>query len=167
MTTQRQFFAQKLRKRSYDTVEIYHPSGVLLRYVTGRIDPIDFTLEASAPRNAGEVVEYTGKGFQFQQPDQNDTIVSADLQLGRVGSEVKQILKSIRGFDRAKVGEVIYRQFIDGPNSEPAKVIMLYIRSVTMTADGVVIRVEQDNPADRAVSTIYAVEVFKGLAENL
>lgn len=167
MTTRAQFFAQKLRKRSYDTVEIYHPSGVLLRYVNGRFDPIYFTLESNAPRNPSALVEFTGKGFQFQQPDQNDTTVAADLQLGRVGSEVKQILKSIRGFDRAKVGEVIYRQFIDGPNSQPCKVIRLYIRSVTMTADGVVIRVEQDNPADRSVSRIYTVDIFKGLAENL
>jgi hypothetical protein len=160
MTTRRRFFASKERIRQYRTIEIYHPSGVLMRYVSGRIDPKNFTLEASAPRNAGESVEFLGGAFEFQQPEQNDNIVQADLQLGRVGTNVKQVLKGIRGTARAQVGEVVFREYLDG--AEPVFVLRLFIRSITMTADGVVIRVEQDNPSDRPVLDVCTPERFPG-----
>lgn len=163
----RQFFATKERKRYYKTIEIYHPSGVLLRYVQGRIDPKNFTLESTAPRNPSESVEFIGGSFEYQQPDQSQNIVTADVQLGRVGKQVKEILKSIRGFGRAKTGEVIMREYIAGEESAPCFVMRLFIRSITMTAEGVVIRIEQDNPADRSVAEIATVERFPGLAESL
>lgn len=167
MTTLRRFFSTKERKRIYDTLEIYHPSGVLLRYVTGRIDPLSVTLEASAPRNASESVEYIGGAFKFQRPEQQESVVQADIQLGRVGKQVKQILKSITGAARAEVGEIVYRQYIAGELTAPVFVLRLYITSITMNADGVAIRAEQDNPSDRRVAELYLPERFPGLAENL
>lgn len=165
--TRRRFFATKERVRYYKTIEIYHPAGVLLRFVNGRIDPKLFTIEASAPRNAGAEVEFTGGNFEYQQPEQNENLVSADVQLGRVGTQVKQLLKSIRGLDRAKTGEVILREYIAGQESAPVFVMRLFIRSVTMTAEGVAISIEQDNPADRNIAELYTSERFPGTAENI
>jgi hypothetical protein len=167
MTTRRQFFATKERKRYYKTIEIYHPSGVLLRYVQGRINPITLGIESTAPRNAGQQVEFIGGAFEYQQPEQNDGLVTADIQLGRVGTQVKQLLKSIRGLDRAKTGEVIMREYIAGQESQPVFVMRLFIRSVTMTAQGVVLSIEQDNPADRNIAEIYTSERFPGTAESI
>lgn len=167
MTSRRQFFATKERVRYYKTIEIYHPAGVLLRYVSGRIDPKFFTLELTAPRNPGAAVEFTGANFEYQQPEQNESLVSADIQLGRVGTQVKRILKSIRGIDRARTGEVIMREYIAGQESAPVFVMRLFIRSITMTAEGVVISVEQDNPADRSIAELYTSERFPGTAENI
>ena len=57
------------------------------RYVDGRIDPLNFTLESDAPRNAGETVEFYG-AFTFAKPDQGAPNVYAEIQLGRVGSRL-------------------------------------------------------------------------------
>lgn len=171
MTTRRSFFVTKERKFVYRTVEIYHPAdgGILRRLVMGKIDPVDLRLEASAPRNAGLLVEYEGAYFEYQIPEQSTgSTVSTDIQLGRVGSEMKQILKRIQGASRLKVGEVIIREWFKGQESfAPDIALRLFIRSIGITPNGVVIRAEQDNPADRDVSTRYLIDVFKGLAEGI
>lgn len=170
MTTRRSFFVTKERKFVYRTVEIYHPAdgGILRRLVMGKIDPVNLRLEASAPRNAGSLVEYEGAFFDYQIPEVGDSTVSTDIQLGRVGLEMKQILKKIKGASRLKVGEVIIREWFKGQeNFAPDIALRLFIRNIGITPNGVVIRAEQDNPSDRDVSTRYLVSVFKGLAEGL
>lgn len=170
MTTRRSFFVTKERKFVYRTVEIYHPAdgGILRRLVMGKIDPVNLRLEASAPRNAGSLVEYEGGYFEYQIPEVGDSTVSTDIQLGRVGLEMKQILKKIKGASRLKVGEVIIREWFKGQeNFAPDIALRLFIRNIGITPNGVVIRAEQDNPSDRDVSTRYLVSVFKGLAEGL
>ena len=167
MTTLAEFYSRKDRVRYYRTLEIYHPTIGTQRYVDGRIDPLNFTLEASAPRNASASVEFLGGAFSFIKPDQGNPNLYADIQLGRVGKQVKQQLKSIRGADRALTGEVILREYLGGQLGAPVFVLRLYISTITLTAEGVVIRAEQSNPADRSVSEFYTSDRFPGLAEAL
>ena len=167
MTTLAEFYSRKDLVRYYKTLEIYHPTIGIMRYVDGRIDPIDFTLEADAPRNPSASVEFLGGAFSFIKPDQGNPNVYADIQLGRVGKQVKQQLKAIRGADRALTGEVILREYIDGQFGAPVFVLRLFISTITLTPDGVVIRAEQSNPADRSVSEFYTSDRFPGLAEAL
>jgi len=167
MTTLAEFYSRKDLVRYYKTLEIYHPTIGVLRYVDGRIDPLSFTLESDAPRNAGQSVEFVGGAFSFGKPDQGQPNVYADIQLGRVGSQVKQHLKQIRGADRALTGEVILREYIGGQLGAPVFVLRLYLSTVTLTNDGAVIRAEQSNPADRSVSEFYTSDRFPGLAEAL
>lgn len=167
MTTRKQFFTQKQRLRYYQTIEIFHPTIGVQRYVSGRIEPLSFGLEASAPRNASQTVEFIGGAFSYQLPDQNDSYVKADITLARVGRQIKQQLKQIRGADRALTGEVILREYLAGQLEAPLYVLRLFIGTISLTKDGAVIRVEQDNPADRQVSDIYTSERFPGLAEAI
>jgi hypothetical protein len=167
MTTRREFFTQKIRKREYQTVEIYHPTIGVLRYVSGRIDFKNFTLESTAPRNPGALVTFTAGSFSFKEPDQNSSFIETDLQLGRVGKQIKQKLKSITGANRFLTGEVIYRTYFDGEESAPAFVLRLYIASATMTSQGAVLRITQDNPNDRGIASLYTSERFPGLTESL
>lgn len=163
MTTRAQFFTRKERKRYYKTAEIYHPTLGVQRYVANRIDPKNFTLESTAPRNASESVAFTGATLEYFPPEQNEDTVSAEIQLGRVGRTVKQQLKSITGFSRLQVGEIILREYIEGEESAPVYSLLLYISTITMTQDGVVILAEQDNPAGRGSAQIYTGERFPGL----
>lgn len=165
-TTRRQFLIKKERIRLYRTVEIYHPAIGVLRYVDGTIDPKFFTLEATAPRNAGQTVEFIGAGMRYTLPDQSDDNGTLEVQLGRVGSPVKQLLKQVVGFTRIQTGEVIIREYIDGATDGPF-VLQLGLASVTITPDGVAILAELENPAIRAVSEIYTVERFPGLAKGI
>jgi hypothetical protein len=167
MTTINRFFSTKERKRYYKTIEIYDQINGTFRYVTGRIDPKNFTLESSAPRDAGLSVEYTGGYFEYSRPEQSESNVSLDIQLGRIGKQIKQKLKNIRGFDRFNSAEVILREYIEGQESEPVFVLKMYIATITLTRDGVVIRAELDNPSNINVSRIATSEDFPGLAESL
>lgn len=168
MTTRRQFFTRKERKRYYKTIELYHPTVGLLRFVSGRIDPLSFGLEASAPRNAGETVEFTGAAFEYTLPEQNEDVVTMEIQLGRVGRDVKQKLKAIKlagtQFDAA---DVVVREYIDGELTTPVFAIRLFIASITMTFEGVAILTQLDNPAGRNVAEIATIERFPGLSEVL
>lgn len=167
MTTLAQFFSRKDRVIKYVTMEIYHPTIGILRYVDQKIDPLVATLESDAPRNPGEAVSFEGARFDFVKPDQGQSLVQADIQLGRVGKFIKQKLKAIRGADRALTGEVILREYLGGQLGEPIFVLRLFIATITLTAEGAVIRAEQDNPSDRSVSEFYTSDRFPGLVESI
>lgn len=167
MTTRQQFFTQKQRKRLYKTLEIFHPDIGVTRLVSGRIDPKDFTLESGAPRNAGQTVTFTGGSFEWSQPDQNESYVQTDIQLGRIASQIKQQLKLIRGQGRAKPADVVLREYIAGEESAPAYALRLFVSTITLTQEGAVIRAAQDNPADLPVHRLFTPDDFPGLAETL
>ena len=164
MTTRRQFFTRKERKRYYKTLEIYHPTIGLLRFVSGRIDPLSFGLEASAPRNAGDTVEFTGAAFQYTLPEQNENVITMEIQLGRVGRDVKQKLKAIKQagtqFDSA---DVVIREYIEGELTTPMFALRLFVSTITMTFEGVAILTQLDNPAGRNVAELATIERFPGL----
>jgi hypothetical protein len=163
----RQYFSGKARIREYRTLEIYHPAIGIQRFVYGRLDPLVATLELSAPRNGGQAVSFIGGAFEFKKPEQQSATVRADIQLGNVGQQVKQQLKSIKGSTRAQTGEVIYREFLAGSLGAPEFVLRLFITSITLKDGGVVIRAEQDNPSDRQVADFYTSDRFPGLAESI
>jgi hypothetical protein len=164
MTTQAEFFSQKQLLRKYKTVEVYHPTIGVRRYVSGRIDPINFTLESDAPRNASESVEFTGAGFEWSRPNQNESYVTADISFGRIGSELKQILKQIKGANRSLTGDVVLREFV---GQDLIYAVRLYIGQILIGFDNCTIKVQQDNPAGRSVASIYTADKFQGLAESL
>ena len=162
------FFAAKERKMYYRTMEIWQDGGILLRYVSGRIDPKSFKLEANAPRNAGEEVEFLGGYFEYQLPDQNDSKSGADISLGRVGSQVKRLLKELTPAQRTKPGEVVLREYVAGNELiGPDYVLRLYTEKIALTAENVIIKIGSDNPAARGVAMLFNPEVFPGLQESL
>lgn len=168
MTTRRQFFSQKQRKRYYKTVEIYHETIGLLRYVSGRIDPLGFTLEVSAPRNAGETVQFIGSYFEYEQPEQNQGNISLRLQLGRIGKDVKQKLKLVKqSGTQFSPADVIIREYVGDTLTAPAFRLRLFISTITMTSDGAVLLAELDNPAGRPIARRYTAEDFPGLEVSL
>lgn len=164
--TRRQFFAQKKRILRYSTVEIYHPSIGVKRYVRRKKAPIELILEATAPRDAGEIVEFTGANFNYVLPEQSESTVTAEIQFGQVGRLFKQELKNIRGASRAEVGEVIIREWVKG-ELEPDFVLRLFIRSIGVQPNGAAILASQEDPSGRGVSRIYTTTDFEGLRESL
>ncbi|MEC9061544.1 MAG: hypothetical protein VYC55_08060 [Pseudomonadota bacterium] len=164
--TRRAFFAQKQRKLRYRTVEIYHPTIGVNRYVRKQQEPVNLTLEANAPRNAGESVQFDGAFFQYTLPEQSDSTISAEIQFGQVGRTFKQEIKKIKGTDRTKTGEVIIREWVKGETS-PDFVLELYVATIATQSNGAVILATQDDPSNKGVSQIYTTSRFPGLKESL
>lgn len=167
MTTRRQFIVRKERRMYYRTIEYWDAVNGVLRYVDGRHTPKNFTLEADAPRNPSESVQYLGGAVSYALPNQNEDNPSLEIQLGRIGQFVKAKLKAVQGFVRFTPAEVIIREYIQGEETAPAAVLRLNVSTITMTAEGVVMLAELDNPASRRICRIVNEEDFPGLAEQL
>lgn len=168
MTTRRRFITRKERRRYYKTFELYHEVVGLTRFVSGRIDPIYFGLEASAPRNAGQMVEYTGHSFEYTLPEQTEENITMDLQLGRVGTDVKSKLKQVRREGKSNSqADVIIREYIEGELDAPVFALRLFVSAITITAQGVVVSLQLNNPAGLNISEIATIERFQGLEDNL
>lgn len=157
----------------YHTVELYHSQIGTLRFVgdfevDGDIaypgNGHTFTLEATAPRNAGEAVEFAPTYMDFTPPEQtSDPVTSIDIQLGRVGTRVKAELKKIRDGGFLESMSVIYRMFLSDDTSAPAEVYTLWASSVTLQATSAAITATDSNPANKNVSRIYRFTDFPGL----
>jgi len=167
MTTRREFFTQKIRRLTYKTIEIYHPSVGIRRYVRKSQNPVNLTLELSAPRNGGQEVEFQGAFFDYTLPKQDSSTITAAVQLGLVGRELKQELKKIKGAARAQQGELIIREWFKGEESSPAFTLRLFITNVAVERGGAAIAASQDDPANRGVSEIYRTSRFPGLKESI
>ena len=164
--TRRAFFAQKKRILRYLTVEIFHPAVGTKRYVRKQINPVNLTLESSAPRNAGQSVQFDGAFFEYSLPEQNDSTISAEIQFGQAGRIFRTELKEIKGVDRFDGGEVIIREWVKG-ETNPDFVLRLYLASIALESNGAAILATQDDPSDKGVSRVYTTSVFKGLKESL
>jgi hypothetical protein len=159
-----QFFETRERKIRYETIEIYHPAVGVLRYVNKQFYDKNFTLESSADRNAGESVTFTAGNFEVQHPDvSEDGVMSMQVQLGRIGTTVKQYVKQIRDYSllnpNTTPAEFVYREFVDNVPS----VFNSWIGGITISGDSVAIIASDDNPASINVSTRYLSQNYPGL----
>lgn len=158
-----EFFAQKPdSQRLYTTLEIYHPVAGLKRFVTSELWEKYFQLEAGAPRNAGQVVEFDPVGFLAPEPEiGEDGETSLDVQLGAIGFEAKPYIDAVMNSWPPKL-EVVWRQHLSGVISP---VNVLYFEGDAWALDMINLGFQcgQINFAARDISVIYTPDIFKGL----
>ncbi len=147
---------------AFETIELYHSSIGTLRYITRQQSNKQFTLESDAPRNPSELVTFEPLGFRVQRPAQNnEPVVKLDVQLGRVGTELKQKLKQIELGGFMNQAELIYRVFYD---DSPQLILPLEVATITLKDLDAVTRAEQENPTFRDLSRRYLAAEFPVLA---
>jgi len=111
--TSRQFHAQQQKKITYKTFEIYHPAIGSVRYVKGQYYSKTFTTSDS-----GEVT-FLPAAMKISLPDMSEYgNLSMKIDLGRVGSQLKEKLRLIDDYNIATPNtdttKFIYREFVDG-----------------------------------------------------
>ena len=159
--TYKEWLTQKKLSVAYETIEIYHVDIGVKRFVRNQQFEKNFTLPSDAPRNASESVEFDPVGFVLQRPEQGDQpVVSMNVQLGAVGSDIKRLLKQIPIDGFMNQAELIYRVFLDG---DQVQYLPLQISTISITTDNVVINAEQSNPTFRNISRRYTYGDFPGL----
>ena len=176
-TAEREFFVQKPREIYYETVEFYHPSGILRRFVADQFDGVNvavsgelnLTLESNAPRNAGQSVPFEAISMGIKPVQQeNGTTVDLETHFGRVGSMFKDELKKIQGSAYMQLVETIYRVYRETDLTRPFnQPITLFASTVSLEGEQVSILSEDDNPAGVAVADIYDEARFPGLRVQL
>ena len=164
-TAEQRFFTTKPRQIYFETIELHHSQIGTLRYVFKQYFDKTFTLESTAPRDAGLPVTFAAAAGEVSPLVQSDSpTTSLEISLGRVGQQVKQQLKKINGTGWLEQIECIYRVY-DGSNaSEPMNnPPTLFISNVSMDLDSVSMTCEDDNPNGVTVARKYLAQDFPGL----
>lgn len=158
-----EFFTQKPANQIlYTTLEVYHPVAGLRRFVANQQLPKSFQLEAGAPRNAGDAVEFEPMNLEAPQPEiGEDGETSLDVQLGAIGFEAKPYIDAVMNSWPPKL-EVVWRQHLSGITNP---VNVLYFEGDAWALDMINLGFQcgQINFAARDISVIYTPDIFKGL----
>ena len=165
----RRFFTAKPREIYYETIEIYHPQGILRRLVSRQYLPKSFGLESTAPRNANQTVEFEPAAMEITPVQQsNQTTVSLEVQLGRVGKMIKEELQKINDSGFLTSIEGIYRIYRGNSLSAPMVTpVTLFCSTVSLDNEEAVLLFEDDNPESISVSPRYLPQDFPGLEVQL
>ena len=125
-------------------------------------------LEAAAPRNAGELVNFRGIPFSITRPEMTTAAVpSATLTIDNIGREMVELLK--QAATGGKSIYVTYRQYIagfesDGPENTPPPVFSLVDVNVGNSATGTLFPRIVGNR--RFPFETYTAQRFKTLLNN-
>lgn len=153
--TGREFFNTRPRIIEYQTLSLYHPAFGYLRYV--RRQQFSKTL-------GGDIYQPSAMDITESIQDSRNT-VSYEIQLGRVGSQVKDFMKAIRNYD---VGwmipiEATYNSWLSSDMDNPFRpTVALYVGNLAIDGDAVVITLETANPKGQAVAAKYNGLDFPG-----
>lgn len=105
------------------TIELHHPVfAVPIRVVRDRV-ALDARLEASAPRDAGEVVTFVAYAFDLTPPEQ--TTAGSPQCVLEIDNVSREILTQLRlAIRETEPVQVIYRAYLDhtaadGPENDP------------------------------------------------
>jgi len=155
MTSQRRFFATKPTLIEYMTLELSHVACGAKRYVRNQFYDKTF---------AGK--EYQAAAMEVMETIQDDRCsVNYEIQLGRVGSQVKQMVKTI---DKYPLGWMIpieatvtyyLSDNLDVPYRAP---ITLSVGNIAIKSDVVAITLDTANPRGVQVARRYNGNDFPG-----
>lgn len=119
----------------YHTLEIWHPTFSVPIRVVRDFAALDARLEASAPRDPGDVVTFTAYAFDLVPPDQTTSgLPQCAIEIDNVDPEItRQIDAASSSTDQITA---IYRAFIsdaldDGPENDPPVELTLITVSAT------------------------------------
>lgn len=147
------------------TLEIWHPNFTVPIRVVRDTVTLEATLEAGAPRNAGELVSFVGYAFDITPPDvEHSSIPQCVIEIDNVSRDI------LAQFDLA-LGDinpitVIYRAFLSDDLSGPENDPPLTLTIMSISASVFRIRATAgfgDLTNKRFPGVDYTAEVFPGL----
>ena len=167
MTTLGQFYRQKPANIVvYTALEFYHSDFGVLRYVVNQYDNVTLTLEAGAPRNAGEAVVFEPIAAQAGDPEQGDFGASIDIQLGAAGAQLKEKINGISEAGRREPIEVVWRKYRSDQTSAPGAVFYMQVANVAFNGRNVAIVAQQRSAQELSVWRVYKDDEFVGLKQG-
>ena len=159
------FFSQKPADvKRWFTAEFYHPALGTLRYVN------DYTaknlqIEAGAPRNAGETVEFLPIGIEWQVPDQaNGGAISLPIVFSEVGTDMREKLKSLSPWAVFDGIDVILRLYLSNV-ADPRKFYYLQVTNISLSGSNAQISASDENASTKRTARAYTFNDFPGLSE--
>lgn len=167
VTTRKRFFQiAPLDQQIYTSIEVYNADIGLKRWVINQVKPKSFQLEATAPRNAGETVEFIGIGGVAPEPEQGEFGASLELNLGAVGQHVNRELRKYTDAGRRSPTEVIWRQHLSGV-ALPSVYFYFQLEKAIIKGRNFGLVARQVNTASRNISRRYKADEFIGLSVSI
>lgn len=133
--------------------ELWHPSlSAPIRFVND-LEDLTATLEADAPRNAGEEVTFVACPVSMKRPEESDTAASPELELSRpdVSGLMNAALKAAAG--SLEPWTIIEREYASDATSGPVRLppLSLELTSVTMGDSDLAIAAQFDDDFNLAI----------------
>jgi hypothetical protein len=153
--SQRQFFTTKPKVIEFTTLEIFHPAYGYLRFVGNQY----------TPKTLGGVV-YQPAAMDIKETIQDSrNTVSYEVQLGRIGSQVKPFIKAVKqyplGWVIPMVSTVSY--WLSNDISTPYRVpVVLSVGNLVIDGENVAITLDTANPRGQSVARRYNGTDFPG-----
>lgn len=155
MTSQRQFFATKPTLIEYMTLELSHVAFGVKRYVRNQFYDKIFSGN-----------EYQAAAMEVTETIQDDRgSVSYEIQLGRVGSQAKQLIKAV---DKYPLGwmipiEATVTYYLSDDLNTPYRTpVTLSVGSIAIESDIVAMALDTANPRSIQVARRYNGDDFPG-----
>jgi hypothetical protein len=151
------------------TIEIYHPSWEApVRLVRDRVN-LTATLEASAPNNPSEAVEFTAFPFEFSLPKKGEGRQELRLIIDGASRLLMDAVEALDLSDDQPV-RVIYRPYLSsdlsGPHMNPP--LRLSVRGISINQQQVSLSCGYADFANRKFPRrCYRIEEFPGLASRV
>lgn len=150
----------------YHTLEIWHPAFTAPIRVVRDNTTLTARLEASAPRDAGAMVDFVGYAFDIVPPEVGYTALpQMTIEIDNVSRDILAQIDSTMG--SPELITVIYRAFLgsallDGPENDPP--LTLTILSISATVFRIKATAGFPNLVNlRFPGLDYTAEVFPGL----
>lgn len=153
----------------HHTLEIHHPSFTTpIRVVRdNNLTPLTATLEATAPRDAGQAVNFVGYQFDLTPPEVSTTgVPQCTVEIDNVSREILQQIELAVAGGSPDLITIIYRSFLSddltGPQNDPP--LTLTVSDITANVFRIQATAGFPNLANkRFPSQDYTSERFPGL----
>lgn len=154
-TTARQFFNAKPLIIEYQTIVLYHPAFGYLRFVKGQQFDKVF---------AGET--YQGAAMQITESAQESgNTISYEIQMGRVGSSVKEFTKAIDNYTfgwMIPITATAEYWLSDNLEETYRPSVTLSVGNLAIEGDSVAFTLDTANPRGQSVADKYSSTGFPG-----
>lgn len=153
-------------QREIRTIEIYHSSFGVKRYVDGYKN-VYAGIEEGAPRNAGRNRYFTRAHLSIEDPaERGDSEQALTVTMGVADGELNGFIDKIIGAGYLEQIEVIYRKYYSGDLTQPAVTPSYLYASNLSFENGTIatLTAEDINLEGKRAGAIYTLEKYKGLA---
>lgn len=155
-----------IRRAMVRTYELWHPSLPAPARIVAQMDDIDATLEATAPRNPGETVNFLASFVEASRSEESDEAAtpSVNVTIDNVSGILSDALAAARG--SMVPWELIERVYASDDLSGPAQLPVLKLTFTESVIDGTtaILKASYGDPVNFSVPRLtYKPEEYPGL----
>lgn len=154
------FFEQRQRRIRYELISFSNPAIGEKLFVNKQFSDKTFSID-------GVSKVFQGAQFDLTYPEINDSDpVAMQIQLGRVGTNIKQYVKQINAYRKTtpNTDPTVFRfyEYLEGDANYSGS-LELWVSNIAIDGDSVAMRIADDNASGINCARLYNAVEFPGL----